>query len=193
MEEIEFEEESNPDHPIWSYPGLSDDQLRNILSSPEHEQFASLAARLLESSLDVDRVFEYLDPESFVRNFERIKKSMGNSEQAQKHKRFWSKMADQGKEKLGIEKEEPEAQEAGEEVASESAERLGQRIRKLRNKEGISQAELADRLNVSRQVVSRLENGKHNPSFEKINRVLNALGYKPNLEIVPLGEDSASK
>lgn len=187
--ESNSDEDRNADHPIWSYSGLSDEELRGILSDPDHQQFVSIAARLLESSLDVDRVFEYLDPEVFARNFERIKKSMGQGEQALKHRRFWGRMAEQGRKKLGIEEESPDEGKSESSSASESAERIGQRIRKLRREEGISQSELADRLDVSRQVISRLENGKHNPSFEKIKRVLGALGYKPNLEIVPIKED----
>lgn len=190
MEDVsdkKFREESSSEHPIWSYSGLSDRDLKDILSNPENDQFVSLAARLLESSLNVDRVFEYLDPEIFARNFDIIKKSMGESDQALKHNRFWSRMAEQGKKKLDIEDEEKSgSQKSSDSVASESAERIGQRIRKIRKREGVSQVELADRLNVSRQVISRLENGKHNPSYKKINRVLNALGYKPNLEVLPL-------
>lgn len=181
-------EPEHSEHPLWSYSGLSDEELKSILSDPDHDQFVPMAVRLLESSLKVDEVFEYIEPEIFSEHFDRIKKSFGRGEQSQKHRRFWKRMAEQGKKQLGIETTQP-TRKPSKDVASETAERIGQRIRKLRREEGISQSELANRLNVSRQVISRLENGKHNPSFEKIKRVLNALGYKPNLQIVAIGRD----
>ena len=42
---------------------------------------------------------------------------------------------------------------------------MNNRVRELRSNNGWSQAELADRLNVSRQTVNAIETGKYDPSL----------------------------
>ena len=45
---------------------------------------------------------------------------------------------------------------------------LADRIQQLRKRKGISQEELADRIGVSRQAVSKWESGQTSPDLEKI-------------------------
>jgi putative transcriptional regulator len=45
------------------------------------------------------------------------------------------------------------------------------RLRVLRAERGWTQAELADRLDVSRQAVNAIENGKHDPSLSLAFRI----------------------
>ena len=50
------------------------------------------------------------------------------------------------------------------------------RLEEIRKEQGMSQEELADRLEVSRQTISSLENGRYNPSILlafKIARLFN--------------------
>jgi len=54
--------------------------------------------------------------------------------------------------------------------------RLGHRIRKLRNQAGLTQAQLADRVEVSDEFMSRLERGKKSPSLATASRIAEALG-----------------
>lgn len=49
-------------------------------------------------------------------------------------------------------------------------------FKKLRNKEGLTTAEVAKRLGVSRQAYERLESSRSNPSVGTIEKVLNVLG-----------------
>ena len=44
-------------------------------------------------------------------------------------------------------------------------ERLKNRLEEIRKRQGIKQEELADLLEVSRQTISSLENGRYNPSI----------------------------
>lgn len=52
--------------------------------------------------------------------------------------------------------------------AEKNASSLGERIQSLRKSRGISQEELADRMGVSRQAVSKWESGQNIPDLEKI-------------------------
>ena len=61
-------------------------------------------------------------------------------------------------------------------------EKLGLRIRELRNAKGIKQCELADMLNMERSHLTRIESGKHSPSDENLYKIANIL----NVEIKDL-------
>lgn len=45
---------------------------------------------------------------------------------------------------------------------------LGERIKELRNKHGLSQEQLADKLNVSRQAVQKWESNINEPNIETL-------------------------
>ena len=55
-------------------------------------------------------------------------------------------------------------------------EELGQRIQQLRKAKGFSQEELADRVGVSRQAVSKWESGQTAPDLERLLTVSGQLG-----------------
>lgn len=48
---------------------------------------------------------------------------------------------------------------------SEVVERMKNRLEEIRKSKGLNQEELADKLQVSRQTISSLENGRYNPSI----------------------------
>jgi len=49
-------------------------------------------------------------------------------------------------------------------------------IIRLRLEQGLSQKELADKINTKQSAISRLESGEYNPSIELLTKVANALG-----------------
>ena len=53
---------------------------------------------------------------------------------------------------------------------------IGDKIKELRKKAGISQQELADRLETTPQNLSQYETGKRQPKIETIQKMANALG-----------------
>lgn len=60
-------------------------------------------------------------------------------------------------------------------MKSES-EKLGNNLKHIRTKKGISQGDIARSLGVSRGFVSNIENGKTNPTLVTIARLANAVG-----------------
>lgn len=60
---------------------------------------------------------------------------------------------------------------------------FGERIRRIREEEGITQQTLAERLGVNRSTVNRLEKGTTRITLERLSRVLDALGYEASLSI----------
>ncbi len=53
--------------------------------------------------------------------------------------------------------------------------KLGEKIKQLRNNEGLTQPELAAKANIEQSYLSKLENDKSSPSFEVIEKISNAL------------------
>ena len=55
---------------------------------------------------------------------------------------------------------------------------MNNRLRELREREGLSQGELALRLDVSRQTVNALETGKYDPSLPLAFRIARLFGRR---------------
>jgi putative transcriptional regulator len=55
---------------------------------------------------------------------------------------------------------------------------LKNRLEEIRNERGLSQEELAGILEVSRQTISSLENGRYNPSILLAFRIAQTFGYR---------------
>lgn len=55
---------------------------------------------------------------------------------------------------------------------------MNNRLRELREREGLSQGELALRLDVSRQTVNALETGKYDPSLPLAFRIARLFGTR---------------
>lgn len=61
------------------------------------------------------------------------------------------------------------------------------RVLEYRAEHGVSQTELARRLGMKQPAVARLEAGEHNPSFETLARLSNALGIEFHIAVTPAG------
>ena len=78
---------------------------------------------------------------------------------------------------------DPEVQ-AGYEAARRAFE-LGDQVRGFREAQGISQAELAQRMGTSQSAIARLEAGGVDPKLETLERVSRALGVELVIEFRP--------
>jgi transcriptional regulator with XRE-family HTH domain/Zn-dependent peptidase ImmA (M78 family) len=63
------------------------------------------------------------------------------------------------------------------EEADVEARRVGERIRALRERRGLSSRELAERAGISAQSLSRIERGRHDVVFTTLQRLLAAMGF----------------
>ncbi|MCA1846051.1 MAG: helix-turn-helix domain-containing protein [Actinobacteria bacterium] len=63
------------------------------------------------------------------------------------------------------------------------------RVLQYRTEHGISQTELARRLEMKQPAIARLEAGEHNPSFETLARLSSALGIEFHIAVTPEGVD----
>lgn len=65
---------------------------------------------------------------------------------------------------------------------------MNNRLRELRGEQGWSQAELAERLDVSRQTVNAIETGKYDPSLPLAFKIARLFGQSIETLFVP-GEE----
>jgi len=64
---------------------------------------------------------------------------------------------------------------------------LGQILRDARRQAGVTQSQLSIRTGIAAPSLSRIENGRESPSFERFAVCLEALGFEPTVELRPLG------
>ncbi len=68
---------------------------------------------------------------------------------------------------------------------------VGQRVRGLRQRQGMTQAELARRSGVSVRFLGQIEGGEGNVSLEKLEQVARALGVSPGALLMDAQEEAA--
>jgi transcriptional regulator with XRE-family HTH domain len=59
-----------------------------------------------------------------------------------------------------------------------AVEKIGMRIKAVREKRGLSQEALADRAGISRGYLARLETGRHEPTLTMLGKLAKALRVK---------------
>lgn len=59
---------------------------------------------------------------------------------------------------------------------SNISEKIGKKIAELRKEKGLTQEQLAEKINMDRTFVGYLEKGDRNPSVETANKIARALG-----------------
>ena len=70
--------------------------------------------------------------------------------------------------------------------------RLAFEIRALREKKGLSQRQLAERIGTTQSAIARLEAGNISPSLPTLDKIAHALGAEVSLSIVDLDELTAA-
>jgi transcriptional regulator with XRE-family HTH domain len=68
---------------------------------------------------------------------------------------------------------------------------LGRILRDARNRAGVSQRGLSIRTGIAAPAISRVENGRESPSFERFSACLEALGFEPTIELRELSGSRA--
>lgn len=75
--------------------------------------------------------------------------------------------------------------------AEEAAHRVGERLQLLRKQRGLTTKEVAARVGMAQQNVSRIEQGRHAVSFPTLEKILAAMGYTLH-DLLPIEEDAHS-
>lgn len=160
----------------------SADEVKRILTDEKHPRFIEFASLLLSRTNDAKAVFgSYLDKAEFCRNWRQIKSKMRNDKWKDERIIFWDEVYKVVKKKvrLRIHRKKPEP-------LSPETKKIGDIVREARKAKGWRQKDLAERSGLSQQLVSFVERGYNNFSFETLNKITTVL----DLKIIITGDGS---
>jgi len=160
---------------------VSTPQAMSILSDPKNKRFVQLAALLLSRKNNPKEVFQLLSKKDFCVYWAHIKKKMRKDAWNLPRITFWQAIFEKTKDKL---EKKGEIFKPGPRLRAEPVlAQVGKKIRDIRKSKGLTQKELAIRLNVSQQLVSRIEQGRENVSLLILNRISSSLGIKLGIDL----------
>lgn len=162
---------------LWD-KNLSERQAANILRNPRHSQFISLASLLLSRKNAPQEVLrDYLKPTEFCRHWIEIKRKMRQDAWNNPRIEFWQAVYEKLLEKYrtkGINIFLKDKVKTVNEFCLE----VGQKIKSLRKQRELTQQMLSKKLNISQQMISRIESGKENISLLTLKKIIEELGAK---------------
>lgn len=158
-------------------------KVKGILRDADHPRFAELSALLLSRKNAPKEVFsEYIDPLVFCKSWNRIKRQMRKDSWNNPRIEFWqhvySVLLDKYK-KEGI-----AIREAKSVFINPICSQIGEKIRQFRKGKDWTQADLAEKIGISQQIISRVEKGLENISIATLKKITDALGIKVHFDFI---------
>lgn len=159
---------------------ITDAKARRILKKPDSISFLTIAALLLSRNNEPRKVFKsYLDPVIFCRYWPTIKRKMRQDRWSEPRIVFWQaiyeKLSDRYRRKGMVFRQEAPAREPFCEV-------IGKRMADIRREQDLSQIDLAKKIGISQQLISRIEKGRENVSLMTLRNIMSALNKKVNID-----------
>lgn len=155
---------------------------RKILANPKNRSFVELAALLLSrNNIPREVIPAYLDQKIFVSSWPQIKRRMRKDKWNKERIIFWQAIYENLLARL---------KKTGFRVRTAKVkpdpflEKVGREIRAWRKKSSLTQKELAVRIKVNQQIISRLERGEDNVSLKYLRRIANGLGAEISVALV---------
>ena len=154
---------------------ISDSKIKSILKKPDNPRFMEFAGLLLSRKNTPKEVFKsYLDKLVFCKNWYGIKREMRKDKWNNPRIEFWQEVYDVLAKKY--KKTGTILKEAKKYAINPLCKTIGLQIRERRKSKELNQSELAKKMRVSQQVVSRIEKGIENISIATLKKVTDALG-----------------
>lgn len=157
---------------------------KKILKTPDNARFLSLAPLLLSRKNAPQEVFkEYLEPKIFLQNWLRIKRQMRKDSWNNPRIEFWQAVYERLREKYKSKGILPVKENGKKTKEGIFTLLIADKIRAFRKQKKLTQNELAKRLKVSQQMISRVEKGRENISLLTLKKIVDCLGASLSLEI----------
>ncbi|MBI5399545.1 helix-turn-helix transcriptional regulator [Candidatus Saganbacteria bacterium] len=163
---------------LWD-KNLSELDAQKILKDDRHPDFFRLAATLLARNNSAKEVFSvYLDSQHFYENWLAIKKVMRRDNWNLPRIDYWQAIYEKLKDKykgIPLRQAKPEK--------NMLCKMVGEKVKLEREKRQMTQAQLAKKLQVSQQMLSRIEKGQENVSLSTLEKTAQSLNLKIRLEL----------
>ena len=165
---------------------IDDAYAREILVSPQNNRFIEIAAILFARKSSPKEVFkEYISPENFCLYWARIKKKMRTDSWNNPRIEFWQAIYESIMKKLKGEGRNIDFHRNPPDI-DEFYIQIGSQLKKYRKEMGLNQKEIAEKMGISQQIISRIESGRYNVSLGALKRITSALGLEMEVKIKPV-------
>lgn len=151
-------------HWLWD-TRLSEARVKNILRNENDPRFYIYAEKLFARVVNPKVAFKYVPKEIFYHQWPVIKQRIEKDKWAKGKVDFWENVYE------GLTHISPERID------------IALQIKKMRIKMGYTQAEMAKRLNVIQQYVSRLETGHENLTIDTLKRIANIFNKQLSIRL----------
>jgi len=160
---------------LWDR-NISIRQAVRILNNPKHPRFISISGLLLSRKNSPQEVFRnYIKAEEFCRYWLAIKRQMRRDDWNNPRIEFWQAVYEKLLEKFhakGISISLRNKVNTSSGFCIET----GRKLKALRKQQKLTQAMLSKKLNVSQQMISRIESGRENISLLTLKKFAQELG-----------------
>lgn len=155
---------------------LGEKEVREILKNEKHPKFDIYTKMLLSRISDPEIVFSFIDKKTFCRKWPKIKKELTRNRWLRNRILFWQ---------IIYERIHTELEEQGIRIRipariNPPPERVKivNQIRNLRKRLGYTQKDLAKKMHVMQQYISKIESGVENVSIDALKKIADALHSK---------------
>lgn len=166
---------------LWDR-NITQREIKNIFSRRDNPRFVELAALLLSRKNSAQEVFkDYIKSADLFISWYKIKRQMRRNSWNDPRIEYWQAIYDTLKKEprfANLKKDAPQ------EKFSHICNEVGVKIRKAREGSGLTQGQLAKKLNVSQQVISRIESGRQNVSLETLEGISQRLGLSLQIGLI---------
>ena len=159
---------------------LSEAEVGKILKQENDPRFDLYAEKLFSRVNDPKIVFSFLDKITFCQKWPGIKKRMKKDQWLENRTTFWQTLYESAHEKL--KKQGIKIRQPLEEKISPERIKLAQQMRKIRMTLGYTQKDIAKKLGVIQQHISKIETGRENLSVDALKRVADAFGKQLTIQ-----------
>lgn len=153
---------------------LEEGDAKKILKDAAHPKFDIYAEQLFSRMSNPKVVFNIVDRITFCKKWPCIKKRMIKDRWLKERTVFWQTIYERSLEQLkeqGVKIREPRETDIPPERM-----KVAQQIRDIREKLGYTQKDMAKKLGVIQQYISKIENGHENLSIDTARRIADVLG-----------------
>lgn len=155
-------------HWLWD-TRLSEARVRKILKDDKNPRFYIYAEKLFSRISDQKAAFDYVSKEVFCRQWPTIKERVEKDAWNRGRAVFWQKIYDQISNQLGV-------SVPGNALLERMV--IARQIKQIRLKSGYTQVEMAKRLGVIQQFISKLEKGRENLTIDTLKRIADVFEKK---------------
>ncbi len=172
----ETEGEENMVEWLWDEE-LSEGEVKQILQDVQDPRFMEYAEKIFSRTTDEKIVFELVEKKVFCKAWPSIAQRVDKNKWAAQRAQLWQKVYERARRERE-EEHTPAGPTAKDEGIDPRTKTLARELRSARKKKGWTQAQLAQRLEVSQQYISKIETGRETLSLDAIERIAETLGKK---------------